>query len=514
MANFYREPDRRQRFLLPVDMSDWVCEADMVHLLLDAIELVDLSAFEAHYTRRGVGAPPFSPSMMVCVLIYADANGHRSSRKIERLCERDAGFRMIVGDEVPDHSVIARFRKRHRSAFEALFAEVLKLCHRAGLVRLGVVALDGTKVKANASLSANRTAGPLAAEVAAMVSEAEAADAAEDALFGDERGDELPADLRTRSGRSARLRACMDQLRAEADTAAARQQEKIDARAAEEEATGKRKRGRKPKPAGAEIDEDAKANVTDPDSRIMKSRKGYLQGYNAQAVVTADQVILASGVSNEANDVHQLGPMIDKALAMAEAVTGEEDVRIATALMDAGYWSEDNVAMETADCEYLIATTKDWKQRKAMRDAPPPRGRTPRTLSARERMDRKLLTKRGRGLYRLRGQTVEPVFGQMKEIQRADGFMMRGKEEVQGEWSLHCTGHNLRKLHAEAVRQGRKEANGFSTEPGNRARPRQAPKPSADGVKPWVAGIRQQPPLGAKIARHCFLLKSKVFGCR
>ncbi|MFD0386574.1 transposase [Tistrella bauzanensis] len=160
MANFYREPDRRQRFLLPVDMSDWVCEADMVHLLLDAIELVDLSAFEAHYTRRGVGAPPFSPSMMVCVLIYADANGHRSSRKIERLCERDAGFRMIVGDEVPDHSVIARFRKRHRSAFEALFAEVLKLCHRAGLVRLGVVALDGTKVKANASLSANRTAGP------------------------------------------------------------------------------------------------------------------------------------------------------------------------------------------------------------------------------------------------------------------------------------------------------------------------------------------------------------------
>ncbi|MFD0386571.1 transposase [Tistrella bauzanensis] len=230
----------------------------------------------------------------------------------------------------------------------------------------------------------------------------------------------------------------------------------------------------------------------------MKSRKGYLQGYNAQAVVTADQVILASGVSNEANDVHQLGPMIDKALAMAEAVTGEEDVRIATALMDAGYWSEDNVAMETADCEYLIATTKDWKQRKAMRDAPPPRGRTPRTLSARERMDRKLLTKRGRGLYRLRGQTVEPVFGQMKEIQRADGFMMRGKEEVQGEWSLHCTGHNLRKLHAEAVRQGRKEANGFSTEPGNRARPRQAPKPSADGVKPWVAGIRQQPPLRRK----------------
>jgi transposase len=265
----------------------------MVHLLLDAIELMDLSAFEAHYTKRGTDAPPFSPSMMVCVLIHAYANGHRSSRKIERLCERDAGFRMIVGDEVPDHSVIARFRKRHRSEFEALFAEVLKLCHRAGLVRLGVVALDGTKVKANASLAANRTARSLEAEVAAMVSEAEETDTAEDAMFGDERGDELPTEPRTPPERLSRLRVCLDQLRAEANAQAARQQEKIDARAAEEEATGKRKRGRKPTPAEAVVDEDAKANVTDPDSRIMKSRKGYLQGYNAQAVVTAEQIILA-----------------------------------------------------------------------------------------------------------------------------------------------------------------------------------------------------------------------------
>lgn len=455
MANFYREPDRRQRFLLPVDMSEWVSEEDMVHLLLDAIELMDLSVFEAHYTRRGTGAPAFSPSMMVCVLIYAYANGHRSSRRIERLCERDAGFRMIVGDEAPDHSVIARFRKRHRREFEALFAEVLKLCHRAGLVRLGVVALDGTKVKANASLAANRSAKSLEAEVAAMVSEAEEADAAEDALFGDERGDELPAGLRNRSGRQARLRTCLDQIHAEAEADAARQREKIEARAAEEEATGKRKRGRKPKPAEAVADEDAKANVTDPDSRIMKSRKGYLQGYNAQAVVTADQIILAPGVTSEANDVRQLGPMIDKALALTEAVTGNE-VALGVGLFDAGYWSEETMAAETADCEYLIATTKDWKQRKAMRDAPPPRGRMPSTLTARERMDRKLLTKRGRGLYRLRGQTVEPVFGQMKETQRADGFMMRGKEEAQGEWSLHCAGHNLRKLHLESVQRGRK----------------------------------------------------------
>ena len=456
MANFFREPDRRQRFLLPVDMADWVPETDMVHLLLDAVAVMDLLAFEKHYTQRGSGAPPFAPWLMVCVLIYAYANGHRSSRKIERLCERDAGFRLIVGDEVPDHSVIARFRKRHRQEFEALFVAILKLCHAAGLVRLGVVALDGTKVRANAALSANRTARSLEAEVAAMVSEAEAADTAEDALLGDERGDEVPAALRDASGRPARLRACLDRLRAEAQTEAARQQEKIDARAVEEEASGKKKRGRKPKPADAGVDEQAKANVTDPDSRIMKGRKGYLQGYNAQAVVSAGQIILAADVTNEANDIHQLAPMIDKTLAMMEAVTGDE-VALGVGLFDAGYWSEANVATEAAECEYLIATTKDWKQRKAMRDAPPPRGRMPKNLSARDRMDRKLLTRRGRALYRLRGQTVEPVFGQMKEAQGADRFMMRGDAETRGEWTLHCSAHNFKKLHAESVRRKRKD---------------------------------------------------------
>ena len=439
MANFFREPDRRQRFLLPVDMKDWVPETDMVHLLLDIVGLMDLSAFETRYTKRGTGAPPFAPWMMVCVLIYAYAHGHRSSRKIERLCERDAGFRMIVGHEVPDHGVIARFRKRHRSEFEALFAEVLKLCLEAGLVRLGVVALDGTKVKANASLAAHRTAKSLEAEVAAMVSEAEEPDAAEDAMLGDQRGDEMPAGLREPSGRLARQRSCLDRLRADAA----------------EKATGKAKRGRKPKPVEAAIDEDAKANVTDPASRVMKGRKGYLQGYNAQAVVTAGQIILAADVTNQANDVHQLVPMIAKTLAMMEAVSGEE-VGLGAGLFDAGDWSEDNAATETAEGEYLIATTKDWKQRKAMRDAPPPRGRMPTGMSARDRMERRLLTKRGRNLYRLRGQTVEPVFGQMKENQSPDRFMMRGEQETKGEWSLHCAAHNLRKLHAESVRSGRK----------------------------------------------------------
>jgi Transposase DDE domain len=171
-------------------------------------------------------------------------------------------------------------------------------------------------------------------------------------------------------------------------------------------------------------------------------------------VVTAGQIILAADVTNQANDVHQLVPMIAKTLAMMEAVSGEE-VGLGTGLFDAGYWSEGNAATETAECEYLIATTKDWKQRKAMRDALPPRGRMPKGMSARDRMERRLLTKRGRELYRLRGQTVEPVFGQMKENQGADRFMMRGNEEAKGEWTLHCSAHNLRKLHSESVRSGR-----------------------------------------------------------
>ena len=455
MANFYREPDRRQRFLLPVDMADWVPDTDLVHLLLDAVGLMDLSAFETHYRKRGSGAPPFAPRMMVSLLVYAYANGQRSSRKIERLCERDAGFRTIVCAEVPDHSVIARFRKRHRGDLETLFVEVLKLCHAAGLVRLGVVALDGTKVKANASLAANQTSKSLEAEVAAMLSEAEAIDAAEDGMFGEGRGDDVPVGLRKPSDRLSRLRSCHERLLREADHQRVEQQEKINARIAEEKANGKAKRGRKPKTAEAVVKEEAKANVSDPDSRIMKSRKGYLQGYNAQAVVTADQIILATDVTNQANDVRQLAPMIARTLTMMEAVTGDE-AALGVGLFDAGYWSDENAATETAECEYLIATTKDWKQRKAMRDAPPPRGRMPRDMSARDQMERKLLTQRGRKLYRLRGQTVEPVFGQMKETQGADGFMMRGEQETQGEWNLHCAAHNIKKLHSESVRRGRK----------------------------------------------------------
>jgi transposase len=455
MARFFREPDRRQRHLLPVDMMDWLPAGDIVHLIVDAVALMDLSGFEAAYKVGKAGQAPFAPRVLLALLIYAYAHGTRSSRAIERLCGRDAGFRFIVGSAVPDHTVIARFRRRHVARMRAVFLAVLELCREAGLVRLGLVALDGTKVKADAALDANRTARGLEAEIARMLAEAEAVDAREDRRFGDRRGDELPEGLTGAADRRARLAACTEKLARRAAEAAAHQQAKVEARAAEERATGKRKRGREPKPPEAAVEPDAVANVTDPDSGIMNTRRGWVQGYDAQLVVTRDQIILAADVTTEANDNHQLTVMLDQAQANVEAVLGEDAV-LGAAVADAGYWSEANAASETEQRELLIATREDREQRAALRDAPPPRGRMPKGLTARERMDRKLRTKRGRGLYRQRGRTVEPVFGQMKDRQGARRFSMRGTERCRGGWQLDAAVHDLRKLHRESVRRAEK----------------------------------------------------------
>ncbi len=390
--------------------------------------------------------------MLLALLIYAYSHGIRSSRVIERLCGRDAGYRFIVGNAVPDHTVIARFRQRHVARMREVFLAVLRLCHEAGLVRLGLVALDGTKVSANAALDANRTASRIDEQVTNMLAEAEATDAQEGDRCGAQRGDELPAALARRGDRLARLQQCQDKLQRQAVEAASRQQEKIDARAAAEQASGKRKRGRKPKPADPTVDPDTVANASDPESGIMKTRHGWLQGYNAQIVVTTGQIILAADVTTAANDVHQLTPMLDQAQANVASVVGEE-AELGAAVADAGYWSDANAATETDRCELFIATQKDQAQRTALRDAPPPRGRKPKNMKARERMQRKLRTKRGRIRYRQRGASVEPVFGQMKDRQGARRFSMRGLARCRGEWLLDAAVHNLRKLHRESVRR-------------------------------------------------------------
>lgn len=438
--------DRNQAYLLPPSLADWLPEGHLAWFVLDAVEQIDLQPFYKNYRTDGIGNSAFNPSMMVSLLLYAYCTGERSSRRIERYCQTDVAYKVVTANQSPDHTTISRFRKDNESHLKSLFLEVLRLCGEAGLVKLGKVSLDGTKIKANASLAANRTLKHLEAEVETMLSEAAAKDAEEDKTFGpDKRGDELPEDLRDRNSRLNRLKACKERLEREKAQSRQAQQEKIDQRKTKAEATGKKPRGRKPKPPEEAENKDAKANVTDPDSRIMKTRKGYVQGLNAQAVVTEDQVIVAEDVTQQANDRQQLHPMLEQVEANRQAVGVNE--KIGVALADAGYSSDDNFTKTPAgDAELLVATQKDWKQRKAMQDLPPPQGPSPPGLSATELMERKLLTERGRRLYKLRGQTVEPVFGQIKDVRGFDRFMRRGFDACRSEWSLICATHNLLKL--------------------------------------------------------------------
>ena len=438
--------NRNQAYLLPPSLADWLPESHLAWFVLEAIEQIDLEPFYAKYCINGVGSSAFNPSMMVSLLIYAYCAGERSSRQIEKHCQSDVAYKVIAANQSPDHSTISRFRKDNQLHLKLLFLEILRLCGEAGLVKLGNVSLDGTKIKANASLAANRTLEHLEQEIEKMLSEASAKDAQEDKAFGaGKRGDEMPEDLRDRNSRINRLKACKKRLDQERAQAVQAQQDKIEEREAKEEGAGKKLRGRKPKSPEEAKNKEAKANVTDPDSRIMKTQKGYVQGLNAQAVVTERQVIIAEDVTQQENDKKQLHPMLEQAESNRQAVEIKE--KIGVALADAGYGSEDNFTKTAAgDIELLVATQKDYKQRKARKEQLPPDEPIPEGLSPTELMERKLLTERGRQLYKLRGQTVEPVFGQIKDVRGFDRFMRRGFEACRSEWSLICATHNLLKL--------------------------------------------------------------------
>ena len=448
MAYNLIECNREQMYLMPVSIEAWLSEGHLAWFILDAVEAMDISKFYLKYRADGCGRAAYDPQMMVCLLLYAYCLGVRSSRQIEQACEVDIAFRVITANQQPDYSTVCRFRSQNEKELGMLFTEVLRLCAKAGLLKAGIVALDGTKIKANASLSANRSEAHIEAEVKKMLTEAREKDEEEDRLFGkDSRGDEMPEELKDRKGRPARLKECLERLAREKEEKIQCQAEKIEKRIVEEETMGHKKRGRKPKEVARVMQEEAKtkANVTDPESRIMKTRLGYVQGYNAQAVVDRGQIIIAADVTQEENDVHQLHLMTEQAQQELKAVGIIKGIK--TGLVDAGYWSEDNIVNSLpTDPEYLIATAKDWKQREAMSEQKAPRGRIPQQLSIRERMERKLLTKRGRALYKLRGQIVEPVFGQIKAVRDCDIFMRRGLEAAQNEWRLICATHNLLKL--------------------------------------------------------------------
>ena len=440
--------NRDQYFLLPPNMREWLPENHLVWFILDAVGQMDLSRFYEKYRQDGWGGKGFNPAMLVSLLLYAYTQGERSSRKIEALCECDVAYRVIMANMTPDHTTICRFRQHHESALNDLFLQVLKLCKEAGLVKVGTVSLDGTKMKANASLSSNRTIKHLETEIKKMLAEADVADAQEDALYGKEnRGDELPEDLRCHKDRVKRLQECKKRLDAEDQRQRDKQAKKV--KAWDDKAKEKKKRGRKPKLSDQLPLLKTKANTTDPDSRAMKTRNGFVQGYNAQAVVTEDQVILACGLTQEVNDVKQLHPMLGATQSNISAIENEDDIKeeIEKLLADAGYSSEANFTNADPDGpELFIPITRDSKRSRELKAQGPPRGRIPKDYSLTQRMERKLRTKQGQKIYSQRGWMSEGVFGQIKDCRSTDSFSRRGLAPCSSEWSLICACHNLLKL--------------------------------------------------------------------
>ena len=446
----FRFFDPGQGLLLPPSLDDWLPGDHLARFVAELVdEHLDLSRIQAAFTE-GRGGPPFDPRLMLRILLYGYTTGVRSSRKLEAACVDVVAFRWLAAGAAPDFRSIARFRRRHLSALGQLFVQALALCQAAGMVSLGRVALDGTKLRANASrrkaMSYARMSEKekiLAQEVSDLLAEAEAIDKCEDAKYGkNNRGDELPAELRRRESRLAKIReakaALEDEARARAEAAA-----RAKAAARGEDAGQTARRVADAVAAGAPSPK-AQRNFTDPDSKIMKTSDGsFHQCFNAQAVVDEDhQVIVAASVNDCAADVADLIPMTERAVENTGLTPGQ-------VLADAGYTSEDNLAKaagmsQRTGAEFFIAPGRQ------AHDSPAPvapRGPIPKNATAKQRMARKMKTKKGRAVYARRKAIVEPVFGQMATVQNGKHLLLRGLEQARGEWLLLAACHNLRKLH-------------------------------------------------------------------
>ncbi len=447
-----------QLLLLPPALQDWLPEGHLALFISDVVDhALDLSPILATYeTGDGRGQPPYHPALMVKLLVYAYCTGKPSSRRIEKATYEEVPYRVLAADQHPDHDSIAAFRQEHLQALAGLFTEVLALCRRAGLVTLGHVALDGTKVLANASkhkaMSYSRMGEAerrLEAEVAALLAQAQQVDATEDAQYGKgRRGDELPAELARRTSRLAKIRqakaALEAEARAEAAVAAAEAEAKLAERQRQAEATGRKPKGRPPQvPDAAQTTPAPKAqrNFTDPDSRIMKdgATKSFVQAYNAQAAVDgAAQIIVAAAVTQEANDKRQLVPMLTQV-----ATHLGEGPAVATA--DSGYFSEAAAtAPALAGIDLHVAPDRQKHGEAPTADAGPAPAPGDATVIA--AMRAKLRTAAGHAIYARRKAIAEPVFGQIKEGRGFRRFSFRGLGKVQAEWLLMCLTHNLLKL--------------------------------------------------------------------
>lgn len=445
MSYNFRPYAQDQLFLMPPSVQEWVKKDSLVCFLSDVVDQFDaagrLTDFYARYRSDGWGASAFHPVMMVKVLLYGYTNGVTSSRRLSAMLEVDVAFRYLAANEQPDHRTLNAFRSTHREALEGLFLDVLELCQGAGLVKLGRVALDGHRVAGNATQSKNRKRAKLEKEIQQLLDEAARIDAQEDREHGPEsRGDELPSGLKDPAQRAARLQKALEELEKKEAALQRAQAERIAQREEEERQTGKKKRGKKPRaPEEVKLPEDARANGTDPESRVLKARNGgWLQGYNAQAMVDCEsQVIVAQELTNEEADVRLLAPMLSR----CEAQVGARPKQL---LADAGYWSEANGALDGEGGTELLIATLHWPNDK------------PEQHPKRDQMEAKLESEEGKAAYRQRCSTVEPVFGQMV-MRGLERFRLRGKAKAQLEWTLWCTTHNLLKLwrNAQRVRTGR-----------------------------------------------------------
>jgi len=464
MAQNFIGCDREQVLLLPPDLRDWLPQDHLAWFVLGAVEEMDLAAFYGAYRADGHGRPAHEPSAMVALLIYAYARGGRSSRRIERACIEDIAYRVIAANQAPDHTTIARFRQRHEDAIAGLFSDVLRLCADAGLTGVELVAVDGTKVHADASQHANRDYEQIAREV---LEQADKVDAQEDERFGDRRGDELPPELATSKGRRAWFREAKRQLderrAADAKPIPASRPERLkeSKRRLEEElwtecqanqayeayrARGVMRNGRRlgpntvPRPYVAPEHPQGKINVTDPDSRNVKTPRGYMQGYNVQAVCNAQQIVIAAEVNADSPDFGHLQPMIEATERELGAAAISDQLGVVVA--DAGYWHQEQMD-RIVSCGIQVLIPPDAGKRKGTR---------PGWDGGRYAFMRRVLaTELGAALYRKRKVMIEPIFANTKFNRGIDRFQRRGRSACRSEWRLITATHNLLKLHTHQL---------------------------------------------------------------
>jgi transposase len=468
--NFVRV-DRDQLMLMPPSVADWLPEDHLAWFVIEVVDEFDLSEFLAAYRLDGRGGAAYHPAMMLALLVYGYAIGERSSRRIEQRCVEDVAFRVIAANQRPDHATIARFRAAHTAAVAGLFAQVLAVCSKAGVLRPGLVAIDGTKLAANASRDANCTVEQLAEQILAEAAEV---DAAEDAAEAANPPEQVPDELRQRGAkRRARLKALLDELKVEAADKSF--EAHMERRGEIEAATGRPIRGRRPRPDSRTHHSREQANTTDPDSRLLKVKGGYVQGYNAQAVATEDQFVIAAEATNHTFDAPVFGPLVTAAKQNLRAAG--EHRRVRRVVADAGYWSEANVNLKGV--ETLIAPGKarrlkeiaaQDRQRAETLDQVEAgnldkaaaaarlgvtRTRINQLLRQRQRHDpetlthsmiAKLDTPRGKRTYRKRAASIEPVFAQIKHNRGIRAMVRRGLAAADSEWKLICATHNLLKL--------------------------------------------------------------------